>query len=113
MANFTVCQVNADAAGLLPPHKPDGSGIGINYVDAFLKPMNVTVDGGPKVSAKRRSGLEVSLKIDEKEGAALLRIEDADGDAQQCLANALAAAAEQCGYVYSVDGDSVVLTEKA
>lgn len=113
MANYTVCQVNEDAAGLLPPSKPDGSGIGINYVDAYLKPMNVTLDDGPKVTAKRRAGLEVALKIGEKEGAALLRIEDAGGDPKRCLANALTSAAEQCGYIFSIEGDSVVLTEKA
>ena len=113
MANHRICEVNAAAADLLPPKKPDGSGIGINYVDAYLKPMNVTLEGGPKVAVKRRAGLEVSLKFGDKEGAALLRIEDAGGDPQRCLANALAAAANQCGYAISVENNVIYLSEKA
>ena len=35
-----IAQENKDAELLIPPAAPDGSGIGVNYVDAYLKVLN-------------------------------------------------------------------------
>ena len=34
----------AQAAPLLPENKADGSGVGINYADALLKPVKLTLE---------------------------------------------------------------------
>ena len=36
-----LCDVNADAVSKLPKHTDDKSGIGVHYVDAYIKPMNI------------------------------------------------------------------------
>ena len=41
-----VCEVNQGALQKLPRHTDDKSGIGVHYVDAYLKPMNVTLEDG-------------------------------------------------------------------
>jgi hypothetical protein len=46
----------------LPPTKLDGSGIGINYADAYLKPLKLTLPDGRKVACKRR-GLKLTFTI--------------------------------------------------
>src|SRR5579872_4479069 len=42
---------NGDAEKLLPPTRDDGSGVGINYADAYLKPMKIILEDGRKVLA--------------------------------------------------------------
>jgi hypothetical protein len=67
-----LCTVCADARSRLPEHTDDKSGIGVHYVDAFLKPMNATLADGTAVKAKRR-GLKVTISIDTTKGDGLLR----------------------------------------
>jgi hypothetical protein len=62
----------AAAEALLPEKKLDGSGIGINYVDAYLKPFKLTLEDGRKLLCKRR-GLKLTLTIGDKIGEGLLR----------------------------------------
>ncbi|MEI7799641.1 MAG: hypothetical protein EBT98_07240 [Opitutaceae bacterium] len=58
----------------LRPEKNDRSGIGVHYVDAYLKPLRagVTLPDGVKFSAKRR-GLKVTLALGLQKGEGLLR----------------------------------------
>ena len=56
----------------LPPGKLDGSGIGINYADAYLKPLKVTLPDGRKVACKRR-GLKLTFTVGERTGASGLQ----------------------------------------
>ena len=42
----------------LPQHTDDKSGIGVHYVDAYLKPMNAKLEDGTPVKCKRR-GLKI------------------------------------------------------
>lgn len=67
-----LCDVDPAAVQKLPPGSPDKSGIGVHYVDAFLKPMNATLPDGTAVACKRR-GLKVTLTVGTKKGEGLMR----------------------------------------
>ncbi|MGB6903034.1 MAG: hypothetical protein WBD98_09415, partial [Acidobacteriaceae bacterium] len=67
-----LCDVNAAAAEKLPPHTDDKSGIGVHYVDAYIKPMNVKLEDGTPVKCKRR-GLKIVLSAGGKKGECLMR----------------------------------------
>ncbi|HYC70248.1 MAG TPA: hypothetical protein VEB66_03515 [Opitutaceae bacterium] len=90
-----LCDLNAAAAGKLPPAFTDKSGIGVHYVDAFVKPMNVGLPDGTRVTCKRR-GLRVTLTVGPKKGAGLMRRlahgPDPVAMLKACLAEAAAAA---------------------
>ena len=93
---FKICDVNPKAEGLLPETKPDDSGVGINYADAYLRPFKATLDDGRKVVCKRR-GLKVTLKIGEQTGEGLLRRLEHGPDVRQLLRKALEEAASAAG----------------
>ena len=67
-----LCDINADAEQKLPKYTDDKSGIGVHYVDAYLKPMNTKLEDGSAVKAKRR-GLKVTLTVGAKKGDGLMR----------------------------------------
>ncbi len=60
-----LCDLNAAAADKLPGKADDKSGIGVHYVDAFLKPMNTKLEDGTAVKCKRR-GLKIALSVGAK-----------------------------------------------
>jgi hypothetical protein len=62
----------AQAEAHHPKNKLDGSGVGINYVDALIKPIKLTLEDGRKVAFKRR-GLKITATIGDKTGEAILR----------------------------------------
>jgi hypothetical protein len=63
----------AAADALLPSSaKPDFSGVGVNYADAFLKPFKLTLEDGRKLLCKRR-GIKLTLTIGELSGEGLMR----------------------------------------
>ncbi len=104
---------NQDAEKLLPDApdgKDDGSGIGINYADAYIKPFKKILDDGRKVSCKRR-GLELTLKIGDKSGKALMRRLANGPDVKTILREALNEAASDAGVVFAVEDGVLVLTE--
>ncbi len=101
---------NEDAEKLLPEAKDDGSGIGINYADAYIKPFKRILDDGRKVSCKRR-GLELTLKIGDKSGKALMRRLTNGPDVKTILREALNEAASDAGVVFAVEDGVMVLTE--
>ena len=59
------------AREFLPASRPDGSGIGVNYADAYSKVFRVTLEDGRKVACKRR-GLELRLSVGDRKGAGLM-----------------------------------------
>lgn len=65
---------NPAALDQLKPEKNDRSGVGVHYVDAFLKPLKagVVLPDGVKFAAKRR-GLKVSLTLGTQKGEGLMR----------------------------------------
>jgi hypothetical protein len=87
-----LCDVNSAATEKLPAQTGDKSGIGVHYVDAFLKPMNVALEDGTKVRCKRR-GLKIALAVGDKKGDGLLRRLDVSRDPIAMLDAALQEAA--------------------
>ena len=55
-----LCDINPAAVEKLPPAMEDKSGIGVHYVDAYIKPMNAKLADGTPVKCKRR-GLKIAL----------------------------------------------------
>jgi len=66
---FTLCPVNAGAIDRLPAKSDDKSGVGVHYVDAYIKPMNAKREDGIAVKCKRR-GLKVVLTVKNAAGVA-------------------------------------------
>ena len=97
-----IAQENSAAEALIPPSEPDGSGIGVNYADAYIKPFNVELDGGLKITCKRR-GLKIALTIGDVKGEALMRRLDDGPDVKNILRKALEAAAQQADAAFSVE----------
>ena len=67
-----ICDVNPVAGDKLPQHTDDKSGIGVHYVDAWIKPMNTKLEDGTPVKCKRR-GLKIVLTAGAKKGEGLMR----------------------------------------
>ncbi len=80
----------------LPPTKPDGSGIGVNYADQVLKLLKQTLPDGRKLAAKRR-GLKITLTIGESAGEAVMRRLEHGPDPRTIFDRALIAAAKGAG----------------
>ena len=84
------------AAAELPPRVDDKSGIGVYYVDAYLKPLNTTLEDGRKVTGKRK-GLKITLQIGDAAGEGLLRRIENGPDVRSMLRHALEEAARGAG----------------
>ncbi len=80
----------------LPTNKLDGSGVGVNYVDAYLKAFKVTLEDGRKLLAKRR-GIKITLTIGDLKGEGLLRRMLHGPDPKVLIREALTEAAQQAG----------------
>lgn len=104
-----ICEVPADAATRLPALTDDKSGIGVHYVDAFLKPMNVTVPAIGAVKC-RRHGLKITLSVNDRTGNGLLRRFDVSPDPVRMLEAALQEAARSAGVVLEVEPEGIYLT---
>jgi hypothetical protein len=101
---------NQDADKLHPDVKDDGSGIGINYADAYLKPFKKVLADGRKVSGKRR-GLEITLKLGDKTGKGLMRRLENGPDARAILRHALDEAARDAGIELELVNGDLFLVE--
>jgi hypothetical protein len=99
---------NAQAEQLIPPTAPDNSGIGVNYADAYLKPLNVQLEGGPKIACKRK-GLKVVLSIGDRTGEAVMRRVEHGPDVRQILRRALETAAVEAGSQFTVEHHEIYL----
>jgi hypothetical protein len=91
-----ICDINSAAKEKLAPEVNDKSGIGVHYVDVFVKPMNKILDDGTRVSCKRK-GLKIALVIGDKKGEGLMRRLEVSRDPVLMLAAALAEAAKTAG----------------
>ena len=97
-----LCDVNPAAVEKLPHLTGDKSGIGVHYVDAYLKPMNVQLPDGTFVKCKRR-GLKVALSAGSKKGEGLMRRLDVGTDPIVMLDSALQEAARAAGIELTVE----------
>ncbi len=99
---------NKEAEQLIPPTAPDGSGIGVNYVDAYIKPLN-TESEGLKVTCKRK-GLKIILGVGAETGEAIIRKNDHGPDVRDMLRKALETSATQIGCKLTI-ADGVICIE--
>lgn len=104
-----LCEVNADAVNKLPKHTDDKSGIGVHYVDAYIKPMNVKLEDGTPVKCKRR-GLKITFSAGAKKGEGLMRRLAVSSDPVAMLDAALQEAAKTAGLELSVEDGAIFLT---
>jgi len=104
-----LCDVNAAAVEKLPPQFDDKSGIGVHYVDAFIKPMNTKLEDGTAVRCKRR-GLKITLSAGSKKGEGLMRRLAVSRDPVAMLDAALREAAKAAGVELSVEDGAIFLT---
>ena len=105
---FTLCEVDATAIEKLPAHTEDRSGIGVHYVDAFLKPMNATLEDGTVVKCKRR-GLKVQLAVGDKKGDGLMRRLAIGPDPVAMLDAALKEAAAAAGVTLRIEDGKILI----
>ena len=103
-----LCDVNAAAIDKLPHLTDDKSGIGVHYVDAYLKPMNVQLPDGTFVKCKRR-GLKIALSAGSKKGDGLMRRLAVGSDPVVMLDAALQEAAAAAGIVLSVEDGAIYI----
>ncbi|HOB33794.1 MAG TPA: hypothetical protein PKH32_13030, partial [Verrucomicrobiota bacterium] len=92
----------------LPSVFSDKSGIGVHYVDAFLKPMNTQLPDGTRVSCKRR-GLKIVLSVGSKKGEGLMRRLDVSPDPVVMLEAALQEAARAAGVELQVSNGEILI----
>ena len=104
-----LCDVNAAAVEKLPPKTDDKSGVGVHYIDAYLKPMNVELPDGTAVKCKRR-GLKVTLQAGTKKGEGLMRRLEVSRDPVVMLDAALKEAAKKAGVELSIEDGAIYLT---
>ena len=103
-----VCDVNAAALDKLPARTDDKSGSGVHYVDAYLKPMNVTLEDGTPVKCKRK-GLKIALSVGAAKGEGLMRRLEVGSDPVVMLAAALQEAAKAAGLGLSIEDGAIYL----
>jgi hypothetical protein len=101
-----LCEVNPAAMQKLPKFTDDKSGVGVHYVDAYLKAMNVKLADGTSVRCKRR-GLKVTLTAGTKKGEGLLRRLTVGPDPVAMLDAALQEAAKAAGIGLTVEDGAV------
>jgi hypothetical protein len=104
-----LCDIDPGATAKLPPAFTDKSGIGVHYVDAFIKPMNTALPDGTRVACKRR-GLKVSLTVGAKKGFGLMRRLQAGPDPVAMLRACLAEAAQSAGVQLQITDKEILIT---
>ncbi|MEO8482970.1 MAG: hypothetical protein ABI634_12220 [Acidobacteriota bacterium] len=104
-----VCDINPAATDKLPAMSEDKSGIGVHYVDAYIKPMNTTLEDGTIVKCKRR-GLKITLTAGDNKGDGLMRRLQFGPDPVVMLAAALQEAAKNAGVALHIADGAMYLT---
>ena len=104
-----ICDINQAAKEKLPPTFNDKSGIGVHYTDAFIKPMNKTLEDGTRISCKRK-GLKLMLAVGQKKGDGLMRRLDVSKDPVIMLESALQEAAKNAGVELKISDTEILVT---
>lgn len=103
-----LCDVNPQASQKLPQFTDDKSGVGVHYVDAYVKPMNAKLPDGTAVKCKRK-GLKITLNVGANKGEGLLRRLAFRGDPKVMLDAALQEAAKSAGIGLSIEDGQIFL----
>ncbi|HLE33843.1 MAG TPA: hypothetical protein VJB38_14655 [Bacteroidota bacterium] len=104
-----LCDINQVAKEKLPPTTPDKSGIGVHYIDAFIKPMNTKIENDVRVSCKRK-GLKITLTVGTKKGEGLMRRLDVSSDPTVMLNTALQEAAKAAGVELKITDSEIFVS---
>lgn len=104
-----ICDVNLAAKEKLPPAFADKSGIGVHYTDAFIKPMNVKLEDGTRISCKRK-GLKIILAVGTKKGEGLMRRLDVSKNPEVMLETALQDAAKAAELELKITESEIFVT---
>ncbi len=104
-----VCDINPSAKEKLPPLFNDKSGIGVHYTDAIIKPMNIKLEDGTRISCKRK-GLKITLVVGAKKGEGLMRRLDVSRDPVEMLQAALKEAAAKAGIEINITESEIFIT---
>src|SRR5260370_3201302 len=107
-----LCDVNPAALEKLPEHTGDKSGVGVHYVDAYIKPMNLKLPDGTPVKCKRR-GLQIVFSAGGKKGGGLLRRLDAGAAPLVWLGSPFLGAARAAGGPDHRGGEDVLTCWRA
>ncbi len=103
-----LCDINATASEKLPPKAEDKSGVGVHYIDAYIKPMNTKLENGTMIKCKRR-GLKVTLTAGAKKGDGLMRRLQVSPDPIIMLQAALQEAAKNAGVALTIEDGAIYL----
>jgi hypothetical protein len=103
-----ICDINKEAKEKLPPNFDDKSGIGVHYMDAFIKPMNTQLEDGTRVAC-RRKGLKITLTVGDKKGEGLMRRLDVSKDPVIMLNAALQEAAQAAGVELQITDNEILV----
>jgi hypothetical protein len=103
-----LCSIDLSAKDKLPPAFQDKSGIGVHYIDAFIKPMNTQLADGTRVSCKRK-GLKITLVVGPKKGEGLMRRLDVSRDPVVMLNAALQEAAKAAGVELQITDTEILV----
>lgn len=104
-----LCDVNQAAKEKLPPNFTDKSGIGVHFIDAYIKPMNTKLENETRVACKRR-GLKIMLTVGDKKGEGLMRRLDVSKDPVVMLNAALQEAAKAAGIELKITDTEILVT---
>jgi hypothetical protein len=104
-----LCDIDQTAKEKLSPEVKDKSGIGVHYIDAFIKPLNTTLAGGVRVSCKRK-GLKITLVVGAKKGEGLMRRIEVSKDPVIMLNAALQEAAKAAGVELKITETEIFIT---
>ena len=104
-----LCDLNPAAAEKLPGKMDDKSGIGVHYVDAYLKPFNAKLPDGTAVKAKRR-GLKITLQVGAKKGDGIMRRLQVSRDPKVMLPAALQEAAKNAGIELAIEDGAIYVS---
>jgi hypothetical protein len=103
-----LCDINPAAEEKLPPRSEDKSGIGVHYIDAYIKPMNAKLPDGTLVKCKRR-GLKVTLTVGAAKGDGIMRRLTIGPDPVIMLQAALQEAAKNAGLALTIEEGAIFL----
>ncbi|MEJ2194797.1 MAG: hypothetical protein P8X73_08070 [Ignavibacteriaceae bacterium] len=104
-----IADINQEAKEKLPPDFSDKSGIGVHYMDAYIKPMNTKLEDGTRISCKRK-GLKVTLVVGSKKGEGLMRRLDVSKDPVEMLNAALLEAAKAAGVEINITDSEILIS---
>lgn len=103
-----LCDIDQSAKEKLPPEFMEKSGVGVHYIDAFIKPMKTKLEDGTRVACKRK-GLKVMLRIGKRKGSGLMRRLDVSKDPIVMLEAALQEAAKEAGIQIQVTDTEILV----